>query len=280
MPISFTFKRWNQKFCRSIAIVIVSCIVLVTVQFWAMENGFNRAYWVGIFFLVMLVTMFLVKQKKRDIRGIANKKKRDLEVARLKLEAEKTAGFALVFALGLFYQFGFEFDKSFTSGQALQWHSVNEQIQANMTETFCSVVPTRKATCEAVKSDMNALFSSIYSKSGESTEEIAQRIIKAVQNDLEIPQGSDQAKAFAPALATLDGMGVSEGILNFIAKSLPIMSVVFGCVAVSSKIAVASVDVEEREAAANSVEDISQARPKPQTQQVGALQESKSLETE
>jgi uncharacterized membrane protein YqjE len=254
MQRNTSLQELRRKFQKPTIFVFVN-IVAVAIQLLAIDKGLNRAFWVGVFFLVMLAMVFLVYDKKRRILAVDGGLKRNLEIARLKLEAEKTAGFALIFAVGLFYQFGFEFDKTSIAAQALRWQSVNEQIQINMTDTFCSVVPNRKEKCQNIQKDVSSLFFSIYSKDGESTQKIAQRIIKIIRDELEIPQHSDQAKAFDSTLVVLQSMDVSEGILNMIAKCLPIMSVVLGCVAVSSKIAVARVDFDERAAAATASEN-------------------------
>ena len=242
------FTNFDQKTVRnSILLIVVSQIVAVTSQTIAFRYGLNRAFWIGIFVILILAMIFLVGQKTRRIRSFSDIAQRDFQVAYLKLEAEKTAAFGLIFAIGLFYQIGFDLDKTSTGGQALRWNAANQQIQLLMTDTFCSVIPARTDKCKKIKDDMSLLFVSLYSTQVKPTRDIAHDIIYTVENDLHIPANSDQARAFDPVLETLKSMDVSDGVLNMIAKCLPVMSVLFGCFAISSKIAVAKIDLDDRE---------------------------------
>jgi hypothetical protein len=192
-------------------------------------------------------SFFGVVQKKQ-ILAFSEKIAREREISRMKLEAEKTAGFALVFAVGLFLQLGVEFDKTSTASGLRNWRVANDEMQMNMSKTFCSMTQNRTAMCPAIRKDVNALVSSLYPGHSESTQEIANRIVHNVLNGLDISPDSNQSEAFEPMLRAIKNMDSSnEGLAIFI-KSLPLLSIVFGCIAVSSKIAVARIDFDERDA--------------------------------
>jgi energy-coupling factor transporter transmembrane protein EcfT len=237
-----------QNFWKQVISILTVLTFVVLAQEWTSKNGHFLKFWTGIFILTMLVTLFLVWYKKKQILAFSEKIAREREISRMKLEAEKTAGFALVFAVGLFLQLGVEFDKTSTASGLRNWRVANDEMQMNMSKTFCSMTQNRTAMCPAIRKDVNALVSSLYPEHSESTQEIANRIVHNVLNGLDISPDSNQSEAFEPMLRAIKNMDSSnEGLAIFI-KSLPLLSIVFGCIAVSSKIAVARIDFDERDA--------------------------------
>ena len=210
---------------------------------WSYRNGWLRYFLFVHVITAVLLTIGLTWVKRAQL--IEGKRAGKPVKEQMKLSGELAAAWALIAFLGPHFQLSAQLDKLFPDPRPTQLIAITTAVNAALPPSSCAAWK-QQLVCLAVADDLGLLKFQIDNHAETVISSTVERLTEKLREvriprDLRvIPQEIDNV------IGAINRLDRGRDWLDFIVLILPIVSLVFGSFAVSSKVALAWLDLGEK----------------------------------
>ncbi|WP_332852300.1 hypothetical protein [Duganella sp. S19_KUP01_CR8] len=237
----------RYRFPYIFLIVIVTLAAVGLLAFWSINRNWSRYFSVALVLFTLILTVAATHSKRQKLTSLF-KSGADIELpkARMKLVAEVMAGCALVAFITPYFQKGLEFDRQEKAPRFEHYQLAARMINEQLSPQFCASRPSRTITCGTVAKGLDSLFWALVQGDEALAARCIDSIILNLQSELSFPEDADRKTKLANTIDELRGLDLTDSVGVKSLSLLPLLSLLFVSLAVSSKIAVAWHEYEVR----------------------------------